>query len=55
MEPVEIQVIGTDANGNLAETKPNIKPPVKAIPKTAFVGKESLTSQIKSALTFGKG
>jgi hypothetical protein len=55
MEPVEIQVIGTDANGNLAETKPNNKPPVKLVPKTAFVGKESLTSQIKSALTFGKG
>jgi hypothetical protein len=55
MEPEEIQVIGSDANGNLAETKPNNKPQVKAIPKTAFVGKESLTSQIKSALTFGKG
>ena len=55
MEPVEIQVIGTDAKDNQAETKPNSKPPVKAVPKTAFVGKESLTSQIKSALTFGKG
>jgi hypothetical protein len=55
LEPVEIQVIGTDANGNLAESKPNNKPPVKLVPKTAFVGKESLTSQIKSALTFGKG
>jgi CshA-type fibril repeat protein len=55
MEPVEIQVIGTDTKGNQAETKPNNKPPVKPVPKTAFVGKESLTSQIKSALTFGKG
>ena len=54
-EPVEIQVIGTDAKGDQAKTKLNIKPPVKVPQKTAFVGKSSLTSQIRSAMTFGRG
>jgi hypothetical protein len=54
-EPVEIQVIGTDAKGDQAKTKLNIKPPVKAAQKTAFIGKSSLTSQIRSAMTFGRG
>jgi hypothetical protein len=54
-EPVEIQIIGTDAKGDQAKTKLNIKPPVKAVQKSAFVGKSSLTSQIRSAMTFGRG
>jgi hypothetical protein len=54
-EPLEIQVIGTDSKGDQAKTKLNIKPPVKAVPKTAFIGKESLSSQIRSAITFGRG
>ena len=54
-ESRELQAIGMDAKGNQAENKSNIKTPVKASPKAAFVGKESLSTQIKSAMTFGKG
>jgi hypothetical protein len=54
-EPVEIQIIGTDSKGDQAKTKLNIKPPVKAVPKAAFIGKESLSSQIRSAMTIGRG
>ena len=54
-EPIEVQIIATDAKGDQAKTKLNIKPPVKVVQKTAFVGKSSLTSQIKSAMTFGRG
>jgi hypothetical protein len=46
---------GTDDKGDQAKTKLNIKPPLKIVPKAAFVGKESLTSQIRSAMTFGRG
>jgi hypothetical protein len=54
-DSVEIQIIGTDDKGDQAKTKLNIKPPVKVVPKAAFIGKESLSSQIRSAITFGRG
>ncbi|MBU3581994.1 tandem-95 repeat protein, partial [Polynucleobacter sp. AP-Capit-er-40B-B4] len=54
-EPVEVQVIGTDSKGDQAKTKLNIKPPVGKVQKAAFIGKSSLSSQIKSAMTFGRG
>jgi hypothetical protein len=54
-EPLEIQIIATDAKGDQAKTKLNIKPPVKPILNTAFIGKASLASQIKSAVMLGRG
>ena len=54
-EPIEVQIVATDAKGDQAKTKLNIKPPVKPAQKAAFIGKSSLTSQIRSAMTFGRG
>jgi hypothetical protein len=54
-DPIEIQVIATDAKGDQAKTKLNIKPPIKKLDKAAFIGKSSLISQIKSAVTLGVG
>jgi hypothetical protein len=55
MEPIEIQIIGTDAKGDQAKTKLNIKPPEKDAQKSSFVGKSSFTSQIRSVITLGRG
>jgi hypothetical protein len=54
-EPIEIQIIGTDAKGDQAKTKLNIKPPEKDAQKSSFVGKSSFTSQIRSVITLGRG
>jgi hypothetical protein len=54
-EPIEIQIIGTDAKGDQAKTKLNIKPPEKDTQKSSFVGKSSFTSQIRSVITLGRG
>jgi hypothetical protein len=53
-EPIEIQLIATDAAGDEAHAKLKIKPLVKAVDKSAFVGKASLLSQIKSAVMLGR-
>jgi hypothetical protein len=54
-EPIEIQVVATDAKGDQAKTKLTIKPPVNKMDKTSFIGKPSLVSQIKSAVMLGNG
>jgi hypothetical protein len=54
-EPIEIQVVATDAKGDQAKTKLTIKPPVNKMDKTTFIGKPSLVSQIKSAVMLGRG
>jgi hypothetical protein len=54
-EPIEIQVIATDAKGDQAKTKLTIKPPINKLDKAIFIGKPSLVSQIKSAVMLGKG
>jgi hypothetical protein len=54
-ESVEVQIVATDDRGDQAQTKVKITPPMKKVHKTAFIGKSSLSSQIKSALTLGQG
>ena len=54
-EPIEVHVIATDSRGDKAQAKVKIKPFNDKTPKSAFIGKSSLTSQIKSAITFGGG
>ena len=54
-EPIEIQIIGTDAKGDQAKTKLNIQPPAKDAQKSSFNGKSSFTSQIRSVITLGRG
>jgi hypothetical protein len=54
-EPIEIQVVATDAKGDQAKTKLTIKPPINKLDKATFIGKPSLVSQIKSAVMLGRG
>jgi hypothetical protein len=54
-EPVEVQVIATDIRGEKTQAKLLIKPLIDKSTKTAFIGKSSLTSQIKSAMMLGGG
>jgi CshA-type fibril repeat protein len=54
-EPVEVQVIATDIRGEKTQAKVLIKPLIDKSTKTAFIGKSSLTSQIKSAMMLGGG
>lgn len=54
-EAIEIDIVATDDRGDRAQTTVVIKPSTDKVQKTAFIGKSSLSSQIKSAVMFGGG